>query len=206
MFLLSWPSFSGAAIIWFHTDLKFQLQTSVPTLAGLHRKWVCKTILKSSQNFLEDESDLEANVARNTTQITPLVAPVETLAWLPQSLDPSAHTTKWAFVVGPRHCCRCKLCISLPRSTHPHHAEFHMVPPSVPLLSLFWECWHGCCWVVEPRSHDYTPGSKQSGDAHSWLLGKMSTRKVGSFSNVGGMIEKMLCPQNRTNYYSYLYT
>ena len=32
-------------------------------------------------------------------------------------------------------CCSCKPGISLPRSTHPRHAEFHMVHASVPLLS-----------------------------------------------------------------------
>ena len=72
--------------------------------------------------------------------------------------------------------------------------------------ALFWECWHGCCWAVEPRSHACTPGAKQSGDTHSWLLWKMWTQKVGSFSNMGGVIEKMLCPHNMTNDYSYLYT
>lgn len=158
------------------------------------------------QNFWEDQSDVEA--------------------MQPGTLHKLHSWSLWQRLWCGHRRTRVLLFIAVSESflVKSHHINSYIVPsanwvslccaPPIPTTvnstwwylllysTVFWkDVFHGCCWLVEPRSHACSLGARYAGKTNTWLhVGEVWTGKVGSFSNMGGILK--IWPQNRTNHYT----
>ena len=186
----------GFILVW-----SSQLQTIVPTLASLYRKRAFKRILRSSQNFWEDQGQ----------------------TWRPCSQEHYTNYTTGGSsrdlgVATREHRSLCSYHQVSPYVGTPSLLLLQaghlsaMLPTSPPQWipygdsfctpTLFWEEFlHGCCWLVEPRSR-----ACKVGWGFKFLTSLEDVDSEGrKFLKFGRSIrKKAVWPQNMTNYYTYL--